>query len=475
MKALFQVLSAEERAAVHERSLRVLEDVGIRVDTAEGRRILAAAGARVNDADRIVRFPPALVQESLDLAPRSFSLGARRPDWSFALNVGESTLVMDGEGTMVLDRASGEPRPSTHEDWLTMTRLIDAIDEIGVYWAMVEGATTGSGPAEWVDYNIELMSTFSKHVQDSFSDPAGARWVLEALDIVFGGREEVRRRHPYSFLLTPPSPLVIEEHYTDSWLALRGWGIPIAVMPMPMMGSTAPGSLLATVLQANCETLGVLCLVQAAEPGTPFIYAPIAAAMEPRSGRYAGNAALAALSAAGTEMARFYGLPAMGSGCGSDQFVADVQAGYEKGIDALVGDLAWPDLMVGPGGLGGSMIVCAEQTVIDVEIYRMCRKAHEGIRVDEDSWLDDVLARVGPGGSFLAESTTRANMRGGEWFLAGLGTHCSHQAWVDAGRPQLVGEARARVDDVLAHHTPLPLPRDVLDELDLLRKRAEQA
>jgi len=31
---------------------------------------------------------------------------------------------------------------------------------------------------------------------------------------------------------------------------------------------------------ANCETLGVLCLVQAAEPGTPFIYAPIALTMD---------------------------------------------------------------------------------------------------------------------------------------------------------------------------------------------------
>ena len=60
---------------------------------------------------------------------------------------------------------------------------------------------------------------------------------------------------------------------------------------MPMMGATAPGSLLATTLLANCETLGVLCLVQAAEPGTPFIYAPIALTMDPRSGRYAGNTA----------------------------------------------------------------------------------------------------------------------------------------------------------------------------------------
>jgi trimethylamine--corrinoid protein Co-methyltransferase len=472
MKALFQVLSQDERAAVHERTLHVLSTVGMRVDTSEGRRILANAGAQVDEGTRVVRFPPALVEESLRLAPRQFSLGARRPDWTLPLNAGESTLVMDGEGTMVLDRTTGEPRPSTQDDWLQATRLIDAIDDIGVYWAMVEGAVAGPTQADWVDYNIEVTRAFSKHIQDSFAEPALAPWVLDVLSIVFGGRDEVRRRHPYSFLVTPVSPLVIEKGCTESWLALRGWDIPVAVMVMPMMGSTAPGSLLATTLLANCETLGVLCLIQAAEPGTPFVYAPVSAAMEPRSGRFAGCAALGALSAAGTEMARFYGLPAMGSGCGSDQFVPDVQAGYEKALDALVGDLAWPDLMVGPGGLGGSMIISLEQTVIDVEIFRMCRKAHDGIAVEDDRWLVDVLAAVGPGGSFIGEPSTRANLRSGEWFLPGLGTHSSQHAWLAAGRPELLEEARSRVDDFLARHTALPLPDEVERELARLRKQA---
>jgi trimethylamine--corrinoid protein Co-methyltransferase len=172
-------------------------------------------------------------------------------------------------------------------------------------------------------------------------------------------------------------------------------------------------------------------------------------------------------------MARLYGLPAMGSGCGTDQFLPDAQAGYEKALDALVGDLAWPDLMVGPGGLGGSMIIGLEQTVIDVEIFRMCRKAHEGIVVEDDRWLVDVLAKVGPGGSFIGEPSTRANLRGGEWFLPGLGTHGSHQAWLAAGRPELLEEARAKVDDLLAGHAALPLPDEVERELERLRKRAE--
>ena len=82
MKTKLQVLSADERAQLHERTLHVLATAGMRVDTAQGRRILAEAGAQVDEATRIVRFPPALVEESLRLAPKQFSLGARRPGWS---------------------------------------------------------------------------------------------------------------------------------------------------------------------------------------------------------------------------------------------------------------------------------------------------------------------------------------------------------------------------------------------------------
>ena len=474
MTTRLQVLSLNERAQVHERTMHVLSTVGMRVDTAQGRQILREAGARVDDESRIVRFPPALVEESLRLAARDFSIGGRHPGWSFPMNAGESTLLLSGEATRVLDRHTGELRQSTFSDWLEATRLIDALDDVGVYWAMVEGGQTGSSQADWVTYNINLMRNYSKHIQDAFFDVSGVPWLLEVLQIVYGGQQQVRRLHPYSFLITPVSPLIIERTLTDVWLALRGWDIPVAVLPMPMMGATAPGSLLATTLLANCETLGMLCLVQAAEPGAPFIYAAIPETMDPRSGRYAGGALHSVLGAVTTEMARYYGLAAMGSGSGSDAFVPGTQVGYEKGISSLSGSLAWPDLLCGPGTLGGAMVFGLEQTVIDVEIFRICRKVHEGIVISEERWLTDVLERVGPGGQFIGETSTRTNARSGEWFLPELGVHDAYHAWTAAGQPDVVEEARAKVDDILTHHEPLPLGEDVERALEDLRARAQK-
>ena len=475
MKARLQVLSQSEREQLHERTLRVLSETGMRVDSHEGRRVLASAGAQVDEATRIVRFPSSLVEKALRLAPKSFSLGARRPGWEFQMNAGETTLVMDGEATKVLDRGAEEPRPGTRADWIATTRLIDAIDDIGVYWAMVDGCLDGKTAADWVTYNVDMWRSFSKHVNDSFARPEWTPWLLEILAIVFGGREEVRRRHPYSFLITPVSPLIIERGCIDSWLAMRGWDIPVAVLPMPMMGSTAPGSALATTLLANCETIGTLCLVQAAEPGTPFIYAPIALTMDPRSGRYAGTTAHSAIGVAGVEMARHYGLPVMGSGSGTDAFVPCEQAGYEKAFSSLYGQLAWPDLMVGPGCLAGATVLSHAQLLIDVEVFRMCRKAHDGITVADDLWLTDVLARRGPGGHFIAERSTRANARSGEFYLPGLGVHETFESWRGAGRPAVIDEAGQRAAELLSAHEPLPLGDDVERELAKLLPRARKS
>ena len=475
MRPTFAVLSADERTQIHERTLHVLATAGMRVDTDQGREILRAAGAQVDEGTRIIRFPAKLVEESLALAPRELTLGARRPGWSHPTCAGLTTLVASGEAPAVRDRETGEVRPSTRADFLQGMRLIDALDEIGVFWAMVSGFATGDTTADDVAYFATVQRGFSKHVQDSSDNAAAMPWQLEVLSTVFGGRDKVRRLHPYSFLLTPVSPLVIEGGHVDACLALRGWDIPVAILPMPMTGATAPGSLAATVLLANCEILGCLCLLQAAEPGTPIIYAPAMMTMNPRSGLWTGHAPHDLLSAAGTEMARHYGLPSMASGCDSDHFVPGMQAGYEKALSGLVPMLARPDLIVGPGTLGSATVWGAEETVIDCEIMRTCARICTGIATDGGRLFDEVIERVGPGGNFLGEKTTRQSLRQGELFLPGLGWHESRAAWEAAGRPDLLNQARRRVGELLAGHEPLALDEDVERELENLVKKARAA
>jgi len=473
MKTFLQVLSEDERAQVHERTLGVLARTGLRVDTADGRRILQRAGAEVDENKHIVRFPRELVEEALRLTPKNFVLGARRPGWDLQMNSGECTMTIDGQGLFVLDRETGERRPSRFQDWLEATRLIDALDELGVYWNAITASDRGDTLADRVSYWRHLFGNFSKHIQGGTSSRDYGPWFLEVLQVVFGDKEEIRRRHPVSCLLCPQSPLTIEGELTDAYLALAGWDIPVGVMPMPLMGATAPASMISNTVLGNAEVLGMLCLIQAAAPGTPFIYSPALAVMNPRTGRFAGGSIEGSiLNVAAIEMARYYNVPVMGCGFATDQHVPCIQTGYERALSALPSVLAWPDILVGVGLLGGSIVLSFEQVLIDTEVYRLCRQAHRGIDTEEDKWLEGVIDRIGPGGNFLAEPSTARAVREGEWYINQLGMHDTFEKWDQAGRPSVVEEARQKVEQILETHRPLPLDEEVERELERIERKA---
>src|SRR5512137_3036973 len=165
MHTHIQVLSEDEKAQVHERTLKVLGTVGLRCDTADGRRILADAGAHVDEATCRVRFPPELVESLLGQARTSFTVHGRRPGWSFSVGAGDFTLLADGGATSVFDARSGERRPTTFDDWRSATRLLDAIDDVGFYWCPIDYSTGYERPGGFVRYYSDVFGTFGKHVQ----------------------------------------------------------------------------------------------------------------------------------------------------------------------------------------------------------------------------------------------------------------------------------------------------------------------
>ena len=217
----------------------------------------------------------------------------------------------------------------------------------------------------------------------------------------------------------------------------------------------------------------MLCIAQAAEPGVPFIYAPALALMDPRSGGYlSGAIENGILGAIETEMGRYYKLPVMASGGSSGHFTPSIQSAVERGMNGLLTALSWPDIMVGPGLLGGSMILSLEQFYLDVEMFRMARRASEGLRANERTFLEEVIASVGPGGNFLAEDSTVEAVHAGQWYLGDLFTSAGYEEWVGRGKPSVLEEVRERVDRILASHQALPLSDEAEKELEALMARS---
>jgi trimethylamine--corrinoid protein Co-methyltransferase len=329
---------------------------------------------------------------------------------------------------------------------------------------------------DFIAYYRNTFKNCSKHIQDSVDSPQKANLLMEILQIIFGDQKTIASIHPFSYLLCPMSPLVIDETYTNAYLETVGWNIPVAIMPMPLMGMTSPASLISTVLQGNCEVLAMLCLVQAAAPGTPCIYAPVAQSIEPRTWRYTGGAIEnSLLGAAVTELGQSYGLPVEASTGGTDQYFPGVQANYERAINWTLPTMAYPDLLVGPGLFGGSTIFCLEQMIIDVEIFRRCERLYEGISTDTEKWLDDNIASLGPGNNYLNQKSTLMALREGRWYTSEMGFHDTYEKWIAAGQPDIIEEIHEKTEAILKNYQPLPMDPLVEAELVQMEKRLRAA
>jgi hypothetical protein len=125
---------------------------------------------------------------------------------------------------------------------------------------------------------VSVCSNFSKHIQMATKHVEQAPWLLEILQVVFGDLETIRGRHPLSIVLCPQSPLAIDEQFTDAYLALAGHNIPVGVVPMALMGATAPASLVMfSPHNYNSMTVGLsaICNLAAGIPNlAPIEYFP---------------------------------------------------------------------------------------------------------------------------------------------------------------------------------------------------------
>jgi trimethylamine:corrinoid methyltransferase-like protein len=180
------------------------------------------------------------------------------------------------------------------------------------------------------------------------------------------------------------------------------------------------------------------------------------------------------MGAAVTEMARSYGLPVEASAGGTGHYAPGVRSGYERALNWVMATLSWPDLLVGPGQLGGSLFLSLEQLLIDVEVFRRSSRLSWGINTRTKEWLEVDLASVGHGGNFLGRKSTIEALRRGEVYVSDYDDRETYEAWFASGKPNLIDELKETVQEILNTHTPLPLDEDIERELEKIEGRARQ-
>jgi trimethylamine--corrinoid protein Co-methyltransferase len=118
---------AEDVERVHQASLRILEETGVRLEHDGVVERLVAAGARRGGGSHDVRLSPGLVRELVARAPRCVELGAR--DGTSTVLEPRSESVFWTAPVLYLWTGS-ERRPITGADLAGVARLCDRLESV---------------------------------------------------------------------------------------------------------------------------------------------------------------------------------------------------------------------------------------------------------------------------------------------------------------------------------------------------------
>jgi len=457
---------------IHERTLDVLERVGVVFRSAAARKALAEAGCLIYDETGLVRFPPDLVDAIVRRSRPPVLLAGRDPSRDALLDGSTTYSATGGICPHIVDLDSGLYRQPSVDDLEQAVRLADALDPLGIVWYSLS-PTVGVEP-ELVDLTALacMLGNTGKHIMGQIVRPAELPYALEMLRCCSGS--PLAERPIFSAIYCPVAPLQHEAAPVDAAMGMAAAGIPIDIYSLALSGATAPMTLAGTIVQTNCEVLSAVILLRLVAPDCPLIYSASAGIMDMRTSRSAyATPEVLLMDAAMTELAHWYGLPALSVGNAGEAEGLGFRAGVEDMALALQGRLSRPDLLVGLAMVESGRALSLQKMVLDAEIVEQLDRFMVGIALDEESLALDAIAEVGPGGHYLGLKQTRQALRSGEHWLPRV-LYRTPPERLQAGGADELELARLRVLSLLAEHDPAPLPDGAAEELAAILERARR-
>ncbi len=449
----YWVLTAEEEERIHEAALCLLEEVGLDVARPSLVAELRKLGFPTPAADR-VSIPRARVEEALKGAPRHVHLGARSADKQVLLDGTRSFTATGGCGSKTLDMDTNEVRSASLADVAASARLADAIEQYDVYWTMISAQDVEPATRVARGFLAALQNTV-KPIQIIDATTAAE---AETLVLMVRQLESAGAVHgpPVSMLNSVVTPLRLDPDGTEAAMVFAREGLPVVCCSMPIGGVTGPATPAGTVMLAHAEVLAFVTLLQSFYPGCPLIFCPFPVLADPRTGitNY-WDPRSEWMSCAALQLGRKTGLRCFGSG-------------YSLSL------VSTPDLHTGGGMLETSTVLSFEQLVLDAEIERDLRIGATPQDTSPDALAVDVVRKVGPGGHFLGQRHTVAQL--GDYPISKFaGSSYAIGANGGSGEASARERARSEARHILETHRVEPLAEELLATLRKLADGEQRA
>lgn len=467
----YEVATVDQVEAIHDVSMRILEEAGIAFYDAESLDILRAAGAAVGD-DSVVRFDRGLVESLLALCPPQFTHVARNRDKSVIIGGDHMVFAPVAGPPYVDDRETGR-REATYDDLVTFIKLTQATPYL--HSQGTEIVVPNDIPFH--ERGLDIVYAHFKHgdkpVMGHYPIGMTARDSVAMARIVFGD-DFVAEHHVLHATINVSSPRRLDDRMLGTLKEYARANQIVMLTPFILAGAMGPASVLGTVAQANAEALAGIVFAQMVNPGTPCVYGPFLAVVDLQSGAPVFGAAESIHAQfLAASMARRYELPFRAAGSYVSAKRPDSQSGIEAALSMFPSLLTQPNFVLHAAGwMENGLTTSYEKFALDLEMLGILQRYAAGISWEDDEWaLESIIDEVPPGGHHLGTAHTMGRFRDA-FHRPELFDHDSYETWNAAGARSAEERASAAWRDLLDTYVAPPFD-DAVDEalLDYMRRR----
>ncbi len=473
--APFELLDAEQMQQLHNTSMRILSEAGIRVMGNNVIDLFERAGAIVERDSGTVRIDESIVTEAIRTVPAEFTLTSRNIHKRLVMGGNHVNFGLVAGPPNVHDCSNGR-RQGNYIDYCNFIKLAHYFNAIHLIGNQVVA------PME-MPANSRHLDTYLANL--TYSDlcfhctAIGRGRVLDGINmmaITRGQKAEDMQDEPGVItIISVNSPRLFDDTMGDGLIAMAEYGQPVTITPFTLMGAMTPVTLPAALAQQNAEALFGVVLAQLVRPGSPVMYGSFTSNVDMRSGTPAfGTPENAKANIIGGQLARRYGIPYRTSNANASNTL-DLQAAYETMMatwGAILGGAN--NIYHAAGWLEGGLTASYEKFIMDIEIIQNMIEFLKPMKFDADELGFDAIKAVPTGGHFFGAEHTMARYETA-FYQPMLSDWKNYENWVAAGAQDALQRATRIWQQALQEYQEPVMDPAIREELAAYVARRREA
>jgi len=441
--------------AIHNYTLELLHDTGIKFPSEDALKIFKKNGFRIDND--MVFFEENDIRKALKTVPAAFTVKARNPEKD--IRIGENNLVLaPGYGPPFIIEPSGEMRNAALDDVYRFCKLVQTSVYLDFNSSIVVQPGDVPSSTAHLDLLLATMLMTDKPIMGSSLSGTTAKDSLELAEIIWGNTNE-----PVMIsLIDSLSPLQYARDVVEAVIVFAGAGQPLIIHSACSLGSTGPITIAGSLVVSNAATLAGICLTQLINPGTPVVYGLGGSPTEMKTGGYVNASPEDAKhTAIVTAMGDYYNIPCRSQGALTESFCLDYQAGMESAMMLSTAALSGAHLSIHACGTYGSMLAMSyEKFIADEDLCGAIKKLMKPVEFTEDAFAMDMIKELGTSGNYLMEMHTVKRCRS-EFFIPDLGIRTIHSNWLKMDPKDITTRAGKLVEKRLSEYEKPELGRNL--------------